>query len=55
MLTGGVLDGDAQVPVTRMLAEFPVAVLSGEGAARATAETGSAVNVSAERCTLHPL
>jgi (1->4)-alpha-D-glucan 1-alpha-D-glucosylmutase len=34
VLTGGRLDGDTGVPVSRLLADFPVAVLSGEGAAR---------------------
>jgi (1->4)-alpha-D-glucan 1-alpha-D-glucosylmutase len=53
VLTGGTLDGAAEVPVSRLLADFPVAVLSYESDARATAETGSAMNVSAERCMPH--
>jgi maltooligosyltrehalose synthase len=55
VLTAGRLDGDAEVPVSRLLADFPVAVLRGENDARATAETGSGVNVAAEGCTARPL
>ena len=53
VLTGGRLDGGVEVPVSRLLADFPVAVLSDENDARATTETGLAVDVAAERCTPH--
>ncbi len=55
VLSAGRLDGDAEVPVSRLLADFPVAVLSDKSAARATAETGSGVDVAAEGCTARPL
>jgi len=55
VLTGGRLDGGVEVPVSRLLADFPVAVLSDKSAARATAETGSGVDVAAEGCTARPL
>ncbi len=37
VLTGGRLEGGAEVPVSRLLADFPVAVLSNQSAARAAA------------------
>jgi (1->4)-alpha-D-glucan 1-alpha-D-glucosylmutase len=36
VLTGGRVDGGGEVPVSRLLGDFPVAVLSGENNARAT-------------------